>query len=223
MTERQTGRIVFETAVEEWAPERGGNNAPSGEDRFVINTLETQGIEVSEVPIPIEASLSKRNASVHPFIRRWLRSLRQLLRFGVVGMLNTLIDLLALNGLLFLFPTTGTVHLLAYNSLAYSLGAANSFFLNKYWTFKQRQPTARGELMRFATATLLGIGWSSVILWLASHVLHPVIANPVLWANASKVLAIGGTVLISYLEMRLWVFVHHAPKQSVYYESNMPR
>jgi putative flippase GtrA len=138
-------------------------------------------------------------------------------------MLNTLIDLLALNGLLFLFPTTGTVHLLAYNSLAYSLGAANSFFLNKYWTFKQRRPTTRGELMRFATTTLLGIGWSSVILWLASHVLHPVIANPVLWANASKVLAIGGTVLISYLGMRLWVFVHHAPKQPVHYESNMPR
>ena len=34
------------------------------------------------------------------------------------------------------------------------------------------------------------------------------IANPVLWANASKVRAIG-TVLISYLGMRLWVFVHH--------------
>ena len=70
MTERQIGRTVSETAVEEWAPGRGENNEPSGEDRFVINTSETQDIEVSEVPIPIEASLSKRNASAHRFIRR---------------------------------------------------------------------------------------------------------------------------------------------------------
>ncbi len=131
----------------------------------------------------------------------------QVLRFGLVGGLNTLVDLTILNSLLWLFPTTSTPTLLTYNSLAYSLGAVNSFLLNKYWTFGQRQRTTREELTRFALITLFGIAWSTLILWLASLVLHPILVNTTVWANASKVIAIAGTSLISYLGMRLWVFV----------------
>jgi putative flippase GtrA len=146
-------------------------------------------------------------------ILRWLRwhvrsgLFRQVMRFGLVGGLNTVVDLLILNGLLLLFPTTSTSMLLAYNSLAYSVGAVNSFLLNKYWTFGQGRKTSCKELMRFALTTLCGIGWSSVILWIASDLLHPFLLNATVWANVSKVLAIGGTALISYLGMRLWVFV----------------
>jgi putative flippase GtrA len=97
--------------------------------------------------------------------------------------------------------------LLAYNSLAYSIGAINSFLLNKYWTFGQRQRTTRAELVRFILITLCGIAWSSSILWLAGLALHSFLANATLWANASKLVAIAGTALISYLGMRLWVFL----------------
>ena len=131
--------------------------------------------------------------------------------------MNTLIDLLALNGLLFLFPTTSTPMLLAYNSLAYSLGAVNSFLLNKYWTFRQRQRTTGGEVVRFVITTLLGIGGSNVIIWLVSNALRPLLVNTTLWANASKVLAIFGTVLVSYLGMRFWVFVKKSQKEKVMY------
>jgi len=132
-------------------------------------------------------------------------------RFGLVGGLNTLVDIAILNALLWLFPTTSTFMLLAYNSLAYSLGAINSFLLNKYWTFGSRQKGTRGELMRFTLITLYGIGWSGSILWLASTLFHPYLVNATLWANASKVVAIAGTALISYLGMRLWVFVRKKP------------
>src|SRR5690242_7156089 len=102
---------------------------------------------------------------------------RQVLRFGLVGGLNTLVDVLILNGLLLLFPTSSTSILLAYNSLAYSIGAVNSFLLNKYWTFGQRQRTTCKELVRFTLTTLCGIGWSSIILWFASNLLHPLLVN----------------------------------------------
>src|SRR5260370_36810010 len=94
-----------------------------------------------------------------------------------------------------------------YNSLAYSIGAINSFLLNKYWTFGQKQRTTRAELARFTLITMCGIAWSSAILWLASRALHAFLFNTTLWANVSKLLAIAGTALISYLGMRLWVFV----------------
>jgi putative flippase GtrA len=147
---------------------------------------------------------------------------RQVLRFGLSGGLNTLVDVLILNGLLWLFPTTSMLTLLAYNSLAYSLGAVNSFLLNKYWTFRFWQKVTRAELARFTLITLCGIGWSGSILWLASTLLHPFLLNATVWANASKVVAIAGTALISYLGMRLWVFVSKTPRDQASFPVLVP-
>src|SRR5579863_4342096 len=181
---------------------------------FVIKTAEFPGTERAdillpvhhvhnELPVPEQHTLTA-SGRFHVF--------SQLLRFGLVGGLNTLVDLVILNGLLWLFPTSSTLTLLVYNTLAYSLGAVNSFLLNKYWTFGQKQKATRGELTRFALTTLFGITWSTLILWLASRVLHPLLVNTTVWANASKVIAIAGTSLISYLGMRLWIFVRSPQK-----------
>ena len=152
---------------------------------------------------PEKQELEAQHTSIHG---RFHTS-RQLLRFTLAGALNSLLDLLILNGLLWIFPTNSSSTLLAYNSLAYSVGAINSFLLNKYWTFGQKQRATRAELARFTFITMCGIAWSSAILWLASRALHAFLFNATVWANASKLLAIGGTALISYLGMRLWVFV----------------
>lgn len=95
------------------------------------------------------------------------RTIWQLVRFGLVGCANTTIDLLALNCLLWLWPTQGTARLLLFNTIA----------------------------------------CNNLLLWLMSQVLLPVHLNPTLWTNSSKVVATGGTILASYLGMRLWVFV----------------
>ncbi len=47
------------------------------------------------------------------------------------------------------------------------------------------------------------------------------LVNPTVWANASKVVAIVGTALISYLGMRLWVFVSKAPQKQTQLYSTM--
>jgi putative flippase GtrA len=155
---------------------------------------------------PVEPDTQDREAH-HVPIRGRFHTSRQMLCFALVGGLNTLLDLLILNGLLWLFPTNSSSTLLAYNSLAYSVGAINSFLFNKYWTFGQKQRTTRAELARFTLITICGISWSSAILWLASRALHSFLFNATVWANVSKLLAIAGTALISYLGMRLWVFV----------------
>ena len=157
-------------------------------------------------PFPYSATTVQRKRQVS-LLSRWKHYLWEILRFGLVGGLNTVIDLLILNGLLLLFPTQSTVTLLAYNSIAYGIGAINSFVLNKYWTFHHRQRTTLSELVRFALTTCLGIACNDAILWVLSNALHPAIANTTLWANTSKILAVFGTASVSYLGMRLWVFV----------------
>src|SRR5579875_1957839 len=176
----------------------------------MLETLQLCKGEIQENAVTVQPQYQRepaQNHRVHPIINGRFALFGQVLRFALVGGLNTLLDLLILNGLLWLFPTSSTAMLLAYSAFAFSIGAINSFLFNKYWTFGQRQKTTRKELLRFAATTSCGIVWSSIILWLAGNLLHSVLVNAVLWANASKVIAIGGTALISYLGMRLWVFV----------------
>jgi putative flippase GtrA len=117
--------------------------------------------------------------------------------------------------------------LLLFNSIAYGFGAINSFLLNKYWTFDHRQKITLTELGRFAVTTCLGILVNDLLIWVIGSMLHPLISTPTIWTNTSKILAIAGSVSISYLGMRLWVFtrktemretikeigVHHLPRQ----------
>ena len=68
------------------------------------------------------------------------------------------------------------------------------------------RPKAR-EGARFLLVILAAIVCNDLIVWWMSTILLPVHLTPTLWTNSSKVAAIGGTILVSYLGMRLWVFV----------------
>ena len=190
----------------------------------MIETSDLHYRETIEVLNSVQSNHNEQDADSQrdPGRKRWIG---QVLRFGLVGGLNTIVDLLILNMLLLLIPTSSTRMILIYSAIAYSLGAVNSFLLNKYWTFGYRQRTTWREVVRFIVTTLCGIGWSSIILWLASNALHPLLINATIWANASKVIAISGTALISYLGMSLWVFVNKARKeqtQPVWGDASVP-
>jgi len=120
-------------------------------------------------------------AAVHRF-DAWSSTFWQFLRFCLVGGVNTLIDLLMLNILLWRFPTHNVQVLVVYNSVAYTSGAVSSFFLNKYWTFRRRQRPTWREVVRFAMSLCFEILYSSGLVWLAGKALQPVITNPTLWA-----------------------------------------
>ena len=187
----------------------------------MIETSDLHYRETIEVLNSVQSNHNEQDADSQrdPGRKRWIG---QVLRFGLVGGLNTIVDLLILNMLLLLIPTSSTRMILIYSAIAYSLGAVNSFLLNKYWTFGYRQRTTWREVVRFIVTTLCGIGWSSIILWLASNALHPLLINATIWANASKVIAISGTALISYLGMSLWVFVNKARKEQTQLNTPVP-
>ncbi len=139
---------------------------------------------------------------------------KQFLRYCMVGAANTGVDLLLLNILLWRFPTKNVQVLVGYNSIAYVGGAASSFFLNKYWTFRHKQKTTRKVLMRFAVSLLLEVIYSNALIWLAGKALQPFIANITLWGNASKLLAVAAGTVISYAFMRFWIFANTPQERS---------
>src|SRR5258708_20074661 len=158
-------------------------------------------------PTPKPRETSTRHGYVASTRKTRNRTIWQFVRFGLVGCVNNNIGLLVVKALLWLWPTQTITRLLLFNTLAYAFGALNSFALNRYWTFRRTgRPNAR-EGARFLLVTLAAIACNDLILWMMSNILHPVHLNVTLWTNSSKVVAIGGTILVSYLGMRLWVFV----------------
>jgi putative flippase GtrA len=154
---------------------------------------------------PEDVSKQPQENTAHRFLP-WSSTFQQFLRYCLVGGVNTGVDLLMLNILLWRFPTHNVQVLVAYNSVAYSCGALSSFFLNKYWTFRRTQrPTAR-EVVRFVISVLLEVLYSNVLIWLAGKALQPFIPNITLWGNASKLVAVVIGAVLSYSLMRFWTF-----------------
>src|SRR5258708_5936067 len=130
----------------------------------------------------------------------------QLLRFCVVGGMNTFVDILVFNLLVWGLPTQNSGLLVLYNSLAYLIGAINSFCWNKFWTFKQRSSATHEQVVRFVFVTSLGILCNDAFLWLATTILTSLSLSSFLWVNVAKVSAIAGSVAVSYVGMRFSVF-----------------
>ena len=130
----------------------------------------------------------------------------QFLRFCTVGGLNTCVDLLVFNLLIWMFPTQDSGLLVIFNSLAYLIGAVNSFCWNKIWTFRQRSEASNNQIVRFALVTSLGIICNDAFLWLASTIFTSLSLTSILWVNVAKIIAITGSVTVSYVGMRFGVF-----------------
>ena len=137
----------------------------------------------------------------------------QIARFVIVGICNTGIDIAIFNLLIFLFPANNTNLLLLFNSIAFVLGAINSFLLNKYWTFRRKRTIRGSELLRFTVINMIGILCNDAIIWLVARLLHPSITNPLLWANSAKLCAVLVTCFVTYFGMRLWVFAERHYQQ----------
>lgn len=72
------------------------------------------------------------------------------LRFGLVGVLNTLVGL----GVIWALLRLGVGDYPA-NACSYAVGVCFSFVLNRVWTFEVRGPVAGGEVARFLTVFAL--------------------------------------------------------------------
>jgi putative flippase GtrA len=145
-------------------------------------------------------------------IRRFLHRDRitgQAVRFIIVGLLNTAVDLGAFYLLLWLVPG---IHEPVAKGASYVLGICNSFFWNKYWTFGARG-SARGKrefavfftvnlpplLVNIVVFTVLGL-WLDSGTWLMRGIK----------AFAAAVVS----TTWNFLGSRYWAFRHTALKKT---------
>ncbi len=122
-----------------------------------------------------------------------LEVLKQLVRFNIVGVLNTLLTYGIYSGLVYL-----GVHHLAAVAIEYAFGIVFSYLLNKRFTFAVRGGGSRmfGRMLLAYVPTLL---LNALLLWLLVDRLH--------WNKyVGQAVALGFVSVLSFVAQRAFVF-----------------
>lgn len=130
----------------------------------------------------------------------------QILKFGVTGVMNTGIDFLVLNGLLWLTKTYSGPLIILLNIISFSVAVTNSYLWNKYWTFKVKKKTEiPQEFAKFLTVSVIGAVINSSVLFAVTTYIDPVFGiSEGLWANVGKLLATFVALAWNFIGYKFW-------------------
>ncbi|WP_212976719.1 GtrA family protein [Paenibacillus azoreducens] len=120
-------------------------------------------------------------------------SFRSFIIFGLVGILNTGVDVAV-----FTLLTWWQLPWLVAQVFAYGYGVLNSFLMNRKFTFKQQGAIVKG-LLRFLLLNVLTLGITSACMLL----LHEQIGIS-LWISKGTATLLG--VVLNFAGSRWWVF-----------------
>ena len=145
---------------------------------------------------------------------------KKFLKFGIIGVLNTLVDFVVFyimdrwvvgeGPTLVLLGTTVAAGLYISNAVAYVVANIHSFIWNKLWTFQKRDRVTRGEAARYLTTSAGYLLISSLSLAIFTRVLSAPFLSGVVPDHLVNVLAKLPTACITifynYLMNKFWVF-----------------
>lgn len=130
----------------------------------------------------------------------------QFMQFSVIGVSNALIDIGALNLLLFLFYTDEKATLLLYNTIAYLLAIINSYFWNAKYTFQHSAKGSNRQRILFIIQAVVSLGVNNLV-FIGANALMEVFSIPNwLRYNIAKGLAMFLSFLASYFMIKYVVF-----------------
>jgi len=125
------------------------------------------------------------------FISRKLLIVWQAAKFLLVGALNTFVDLGILNFLMLISGIASGSLYSGFKGISFMIAMINSYFWNKFWTFRRSETTAPGkEFLRFFIISAIGFGINVSVASLVVNVIGPqfgLIAK--VWANIGAIVA----------------------------------
>lgn len=146
--------------------------------------------------------------------------LKRFIKFGFVGVLNTLVDFAVFYVMdrwviregptLVLLGTAIAAGPYLSNAVAYVVANVHSFIWNKLWTFQKRNRVTKGEAARYLTTSAGYLLISSLSLAVFTRFLSaPFLAGvvPEHWINMlAKLPTACITIFYNYLMNKFWVF-----------------
>lgn len=136
------------------------------------------------------------------------KSFLQFGKFFIVGILNTGLDFLVLNILMWLTQTYKGQSIVIFGTISFSVAVINSYLLNKYWTFGDKsKEQVPGQFVKFLSVSIVGLILNNSIIYFITTLVNPIFGlTPVLWANFAKVVATGVVLGWNFAGYKLFVF-----------------
>jgi putative flippase GtrA len=119
----------------------------------------------------------------------------QFVKFGLVGVLNSLVHYLVF---LLLFRVAG-IDMVASSALGYMAGVVNSFLLNRKWTFNITGSGAGSEFVKFCVVNLISMGVNLLVL-------QSFVSFAGILPEIAQMLAICCTLVINFAGNKWWTF-----------------
>ena len=121
-----------------------------------------------------------------------LDDLSRFIKFGLVGVLNTII-----NWILFILLDSIGVYYIISNIIAYGISTLNSYLWNSKWVFKYTGDNVNQTTFKFITLNIIGLVLNTIILFL----LVDIIKLPKIIA---LIIATGVVMILNYFINKLW-------------------
>jgi putative flippase GtrA len=144
---------------------------------------------------------------VRAFIDRWHRLIRELAKFGIIGIINTVLDFIIFNLLLFIGPIKA-------QTIATTVSATTSYFMNRHWTFRHRARSGlRREYVLFFAFNGIGLLITNVVLGIAKYGFG-IDENDRILLNIVRFGGVGLATVFRFWAYQTWVFRH--PEDAIY-------
>jgi len=174
---------------------------------FVTNTNLIQKIPqpyiVLLIVLPIAAAIG---VAVAGLIGRKIMLIWQVAKFGLVGVLNTLIDLGIYNLLISATGYDKGNPVVIFGVISFSAAVINSYTWNKKWVFVDGQSQNR-QFLSFIIVSLIAAGVAAGIIKVMTEYMNPVGGlTQAQWANVPKLIAIAFSLVWNYLGYKFIVF-----------------
>ncbi|SFE79639.1 GtrA family protein [Alteribacillus iranensis] len=130
----------------------------------------------------------------------------QFMQFSVIGAANAGIDIGTLNLLLLLFPTEDRMVLAAFNTIAYSLAVANSYFWNAYITFRHASEKSNRQRIAFILQGLVSLGINNLVFLGLSELFQMIGVPRWIRYNLAKGTAMFLSFTASFFMIKYFVF-----------------
>jgi putative flippase GtrA len=133
---------------------------------------------------------------------RFQQIAHEIMKFGLVGVLNTLINLAVFNALLITVHDVGRVKA---NFVATAVATVFAYLMSRYWTFKHRpsEHSRSREFMLFLLFNGIGLGIESALIGGTVYILG---TKTIVAVNIAKILGLGLGTIFRFWAYRTFVF-----------------
>ena len=138
---------------------------------------------------------------------RFVPFIYQAAKFMVVGVLNTVVDFGVANLLIVLTGIAVGLEVTAFKAIAFLVALINSYFWNKFWTFRKKEGGGVGEFSQFLLVSVVGFGINVGTAFFVINIISPVAnLSPAQWANIGFLSATFLSLTWNFLGYKFWVF-----------------